>query len=145
MKMEKDNKEREEIKKEEEKEKEEEGGEIKKISDELRVNLKRLVMYAGASGDFNEIHYNFDAAKKAGFSRPIVHGMLSFALCVKHLMEKKNITPDKIKKIRAKFLAPVELEEKIHFEIDKNDEKNFKVFLIKENREKAVECEVEIK
>jgi len=116
-----------------------------KASNGLRVNLKQLVMYAGASGDFNEIHYNFDAAKKAGFSRPIVHGMLSFALCLKHLMEKKNITPDKIKKIRAKFLVPVELEEKIDFAIEENDEKNFKVFLIKESKEKAVECEVEIK
>jgi acyl dehydratase len=134
MKMEKDNREK----------KEKEDGE-KKISDGLRVSLKQLVMYAGASGDFNEIHYNFDAAKKAGFSRPIVHGMLSFALCIKHLMERKNITPDKIKKIRAKFLAPVELEEKIDFAIEENDEKNFKVFLIKESKEKAVECEVEIK
>lgn len=134
MKMEKDNREKKE---KEDREKE--------ISDGLRVSLKRLVMYAGASGDFNEIHYNFDAAKKAGFSRPIVHGMLSFALCIKYLMEKKNITPDKIKKIRAKFLAPVELEEKIDFAIEENDEKNFKVFLIKESKEKAVECEVEIK
>jgi len=137
MKMEKDNKGKKEIEEKEEGE--------KKISNGLRVNLKQLVMYAGASGDFNEIHYNFDAAKKAGFSRPIVHGMLSFALCLKHLMEKKNITPDKIKKIRAKFLAPVELEEKIDFAIEENEEKNFKVFLIKESKEKAVECEVEIK
>ena len=137
MKMEKDNREKKEIEEKEEGE--------KKISNGLRVNLKQLVMYAGASGDFNEIHYNFDVAKKAGFSRPIVHGMLSFALCLKHLMEKKNITPDKIKKIRAKFLAPVELEEKIDFAIEENDEKNFKVFLIKESKEKAVECEVEIK
>ncbi len=127
------------------KKEEKEGMEKKEIIDGLRVNLKQLVMYAGASGDFNEIHYNFDAAKKAGFSRPIVHGMLSFALCVKHLMEKKNITPEKIKKIRAKFLAPVELEEKIYFGIEENDEKSFKVFLMKENKEKAVECEVEIK
>ena len=137
MKMEKDNREKKEIEEKEEGE--------KKISNGLRVNLKQLVMYAGASGDFNEIHYNFDVAKKAGFSRPIVHGMLSFALCLKHLMEKKNITPDKIKKIRAKFLAPVELEEKIDFAIEENDEKNFKVFLIKESKEKSVECEVEIK
>jgi acyl dehydratase len=137
MKMEKDNKGKKKIEEKEEGE--------KKISNGLRVNLKQLVMYAGASGDFNEIHYNFDAAKKAGFSRPIVHGMLSFALCIKHLMEEKNITPDKIKKIRAKFLAPVELEEKIDFAIEENDEKNFKVFLIKESKEKAVECEVEIK
>jgi acyl dehydratase len=79
MKMEKNNREMEGLK--------EEG----KASNELRVNLKQLVMYAGASGDFNEIHYNFDAAKKAGFSRPIVHGMLSFALCIKHLMEKKKL------------------------------------------------------
>jgi acyl dehydratase len=134
MKMEKDNREKKE---------KEDGG--KEISDELRISLKQLVMYAGASGDFNEIHYNFDAAKKAGFSRPIVHGMLSFALCIKHLMERKNITPDKIKKIRARFLAPVELEEKIDFAIEENDEKNFKVFLIKESKEKSVECEVEIK
>jgi len=139
MKMEKDNREKKKIKEEEK-----EDGE-KKISNGLRVSLKQLVMYAGASGDFNEIHYNFDAAKKAGFSRPIVHGMLSFALCLKHLMEKKNITPDKIKKIRAKFLAPVELEEKIDFAIEEKDEKDFKVFLIKESKEKAVECEVEIK
>jgi acyl dehydratase len=139
MKMEKDNREKRE-KKEEEKKEGENG-----IINGLMVSLKQLVMYAGASGDFNEIHYNFDAAKKAGFSRPIVHGMLSFALCIKHLMEKKNITPDKIKKIRAKFLAPVELEEKIDFTIEENDEKNFKVFLIKESKEKAVECEVEIK
>jgi acyl dehydratase len=137
MKMEKDNREKKEIEEKEEGE--------KKISNGLRVNLKQLVMYAGASGDFNEIHYNFDVAKKAGFSRPIVHGMLSFALCLKHLMEKKNITPDKIKKIRAKFLAPVELEEKIDFAIEENDGKNFKVFLIKESKEKAVECELEIK
>ncbi|MFZ8803106.1 MAG: MaoC/PaaZ C-terminal domain-containing protein, partial [Candidatus Calescibacterium sp.] len=129
MKMEKDNREK----------KEKEDGE-KEISYGLRVSLKQLVMYAGASGDFNEIHYNFDAAKEAGFSRPIVHGMLSFALCIKYLMEKKKITPDKIKKIRAKFLAPVELEEKIDFAIEENDEKNFKVFLIKESKEKAVEC-----
>jgi acyl dehydratase len=138
--MEKEIKEKREKKEEEEKEEGE-----KKIINGLMVNLKQLVMYAGASGDFNEIHYNFDAAKKAGFSRPIVHGMLSFALCIKHLMEKKNITPDKIKKIRAKFLAPVELEEKIDFAIEENDEKDFKVFLIKESKEKAVECEVEIK
>jgi hypothetical protein len=58
---------------------------------------------------------------------------------------EKKITPDKIKKIRAKFLAPVELEEKIDFVIEENDEKDFKVFLIKESKEKAVECEVEIK
>jgi acyl dehydratase len=128
MKMERDNKGKKKIEEKEEGE--------KKISNGLRVNLKQLVMYAGASGDFNEIHYNFDTAKKAGFSRPIVHGMLSFALCLKHLMEKKNITPDKIKKIRAKFLAPVELEEKIDFAIEENDEKNFKVFLIKESKEK---------
>jgi acyl dehydratase len=139
MKMEKEIKGKRE-KKEEEKKEGENG-----IINGLMISLKQLVMYAGASGDFNEIHYNLDVAKKAGFSRPIVHGMLSFALCLKHLMEGKNITPDKIKKIRAKFLAPVELEEKIDFAIEENDEKNFKVFLIKESKEKAVECEVEIK
>lgn len=41
-----------------------------------RVNL---VMYAGASGDFNVIHWNERVAKAVGLPDVIAHGMLSMA------------------------------------------------------------------
>ena len=38
-----------------------------------------LVMYAGASGDFNVIHWNERIAKSVGLPDVIAHGMLSMA------------------------------------------------------------------
>jgi len=35
-----------------------------------------LVKWAGASGDFNPLHYDISFAKSAGMDRPIVHGAL---------------------------------------------------------------------
>ena len=41
---------------------------------------EQLKAYADASGDFNPIHQDDEAAKKLGFPTVIVHGMLSAAL-----------------------------------------------------------------
>jgi acyl dehydratase len=48
----------------------------------LRVRLTRadLVRYAGASGDFNPIHWSERAARDAGLPDVIAHGMLTMAL-----------------------------------------------------------------
>lgn len=40
---------------------------------------RQLVMYAGASGDFYEIHYDTGFAKDAGLDGVIVHGLLKVA------------------------------------------------------------------
>jgi len=47
----------------------------------LSVPLERvnLVMYAGASGDFNPIHWNERFAKAVGLPDVIAHGMLTMA------------------------------------------------------------------
>ena len=47
----------------------------------LRVPIQRvnLVMYAGASGDFNPIHWNETFAKAVGLPDVIAHGMLTMA------------------------------------------------------------------
>lgn len=37
-----------------------------------------LARYGGASGDFNPIHFDEEYARRAGFARPIVHGMLLY-------------------------------------------------------------------
>ena len=54
------------------------------VGDELpaqRFPLQRvnLVMYAGASGDFNPIHWNERFAKAVGLPDVIAHGMLTMA------------------------------------------------------------------
>lgn len=45
-----------------------------------RIDLPTLVRYAGASGDFNRIHYDEDYARAAGLDGIIGHGMLAMAL-----------------------------------------------------------------
>lgn len=44
-----------------------------------------LVKWAGASGDFNPLHYEFPFAEAQGVGRPIVHGQLKRAWLVQML------------------------------------------------------------
>ena len=44
------------------------------------IDLRTLVRYAGASGDFNPIHYDAEYARAAGLDGVIGHGMLAMAL-----------------------------------------------------------------
>jgi acyl dehydratase len=43
------------------------------------ITTTQLVQYAGASGDFNRIHFDDPFAREAGFPQVIAHGMLSMA------------------------------------------------------------------
>jgi acyl dehydratase len=45
-----------------------------------KIDLQTLVRYAGASGDFNPIHYDERYATAAGLPGVIGHGMLAMAL-----------------------------------------------------------------
>jgi acyl dehydratase len=38
-----------------------------------------LALFAAASGDHNPLHLDVEAARAAGFDRPLVHGMLTMA------------------------------------------------------------------
>jgi acyl dehydratase len=51
---------------------------------ERTVHLTResLVRYAGASGDFNPIHYSDDVAAAVGLPGVLAHGMLTMGLAV---------------------------------------------------------------
>ncbi len=44
------------------------------------VTPLQLALFAAASGDHNPLHLDPEAARRAGFERPLVHGMLSMAL-----------------------------------------------------------------
>jgi len=44
------------------------------------VTPVQLALFAAAAGDHNPLHLDPEAARQAGFERPVVHGMLSMAL-----------------------------------------------------------------
>jgi acyl dehydratase len=55
---------------------------------ERTVHLTResLVRYAGASGDFNPIHYRDDVAESVGLPGVLAHGMLTMGLAVETIV-----------------------------------------------------------
>jgi acyl dehydratase len=63
------------------------------------ITTKQLVMYAGASGDFNPIHYDKDFAAAGGYKSVIAHGMLSMAFFGQLLSRYR------VKKISTRFKA----------------------------------------
>ncbi len=63
--------------------------EIGSVVAERSVHLTResLVRYAGASGDFNPIHYRDDVAERVGLPGVLAHGMLTMGLAVETIVE----------------------------------------------------------
>ncbi|MFM2385107.1 MAG: hypothetical protein RL166_981 [Actinomycetota bacterium] len=51
-------------------------------SKELLLTRDSLVRYAGASGDFNPIHYRDDFAQSVGLDGVLAHGMLTMGVAV---------------------------------------------------------------
>ena len=52
------------------------------VEDSVELSRDSLVRYAGASGDFNPIHYRDDVAKLVGLEGVLAHGMLTMGLAV---------------------------------------------------------------
>jgi acyl dehydratase len=51
-------------------------------SEEFHLTRDSLVRYAGASGDFNPIHYRDDFAQSVGLDGVLAHGMLTMGAAV---------------------------------------------------------------
>jgi acyl dehydratase len=62
---------------------------VKDVVAQRAVHLTResLVRYAGASGDFNPIHYRDDVAARVGLPGVLAHGMLTMGLAVETIVE----------------------------------------------------------
>ena len=61
-----------------------------------------LVRYAGASGDFNPIHYDHEAARGAGLDGIVVHGLLMGAWMAQ-LAGAASTRPDPLAELRLRF------------------------------------------
>lgn len=67
------------------------------------ITTTQLVQYAGASGDFNRIHYDEPFAREGGFPSVIAHGMLSMAFFGQLLGDWAG--PTTIARLSARFKA----------------------------------------
>jgi acyl dehydratase len=65
-----------------------------------------LVRYAGASGDFNPIHYRDDVAAEVGLPGVLAHGMLTMGLAVQPVVEWVG-DPGRITDYQVRFTRPV--------------------------------------
>lgn len=65
------------------------GLQVGQVVAERTVHLTRdsLVRYAGASGDFNPIHYRDDVAASVGLPGVLAHGMLTMGVAVQPVID----------------------------------------------------------
>ncbi|MEV1291133.1 MaoC/PaaZ C-terminal domain-containing protein [Pseudonocardia sp. NPDC049635] len=73
---------------------------------EVRLTRGDLVRYAGASGDFNPIHWSDRVAGVAGLPGVIAHGMLSMALAGRVLTAWTG-DPAAVRSYGTRFTRPV--------------------------------------
>jgi len=72
----------------------------------VHIDRAQLVRYAGASGDFNAIHWNPRAASSVGLPDVIAHGMLTMALAGRIVTEWVG-DPGAIADYGVRFTRPV--------------------------------------
>ena len=71
-----------------------------------RFTRDSLVRYAGASGDFNAIHYRDDVAVSVGLPGVLAHGMLTMGVAVQPVVEWLG-DPGRVLGYQVKFTRPV--------------------------------------
>jgi acyl dehydratase len=57
----------------------------------LHFTRDSLVRYAGASGDFNPIHYRDDIAQQVGLPGVLAHGMLTMGAAISPLFDELGV------------------------------------------------------
>lgn len=82
--------------------------EVGQVVAEKTFTLTRdsLVRYAGASGDFNPIHYRDDVAHSVGLPGVLAHGMLTMGLAVQPVVDWLG-DPARVLDYQVKFTRPV--------------------------------------
>jgi acyl dehydratase len=83
--------------------------EVGQVVAEQTFTLTRdtLVRYAGASGDFNPIHYRDDTAQSVGLPGVLAHGMLTMGLAVQPVVDWLGGDSGKVTDYQVRFTRPV--------------------------------------
>ena len=76
---------------------------------EFVLSRDSLVRYAGASGDFNAIHYRDDIAQSVGLPGVLAHGMLTMGFAVQPVIDWIG-DPGRILDYQVRFTRPVPVD-----------------------------------
>lgn len=76
---------------------------------EFALGRDSLVRYAGASGDFNAIHYRDDMAQSVGLPGVLAHGMLTMGLAVQPVVDWIG-DPGRVLDYQVRFTRPVAVD-----------------------------------
>jgi acyl dehydratase len=74
-----------------------------------QLSRDSLVKYAGASGDFNPIHYRDDIAQSVGLPGVLAHGMLTMGIAIQPVADWIG-DPAKIVDYQVRFTRPVPVD-----------------------------------
>ena len=69
------------------------------------VTRLQLVQYAGASGDFNPIHWDPERGQEMGLGGVIAHGMLSMGFLGQYVAQ--IVGPQSVRRLKVRFAAMV--------------------------------------
>ncbi len=72
----------------------------------FKITRDSLVRYAGASGDFNPIHYRDDVAKSVGLPGVLAHGMLTMGASISPVIAWAG-SPAAVVDYSVRFTKPV--------------------------------------
>lgn len=76
---------------------------------EIVLSRDSLVRYAGASGDFNPIHYRDDVAVSVGLPGVLAHGMLTMGLAVQPVVDWVGDSA-RVTDFQVRFTRPVPVD-----------------------------------
>lgn len=94
---------------------------MREVSFPARLTLRtppvgpvQLALFAAAAGDHNPLHLDPEVAHKAGFERPIIHGMLSMALAGRLFTDR--LGPACVRVLQTRFSGVALSGEALEFE-----------------------------
>ncbi len=76
---------------------------------EYALTRDSLVRYAGASGDFNPIHYRDDIAQSVGLPGVLAHGMLTMGFAVQPVVDWAG-DPGRVLDYQVRFTRPIPVD-----------------------------------
>lgn len=83
----------------------------------IHATLNQALIYRLA-GDYNPLHIDPDVAKKAGFDRPILHGLCAYGMVGRALIKALcGDEPGRLKRLDVRFTSPVYPGEPLHVDI----------------------------
>jgi acyl dehydratase len=70
--------------------------------------MPQIALIYRLSGDLNPIHASPAVARKAGFARPILHGLCTMGLATRAIVESRcGGAPERLKSLYVRFSQPV--------------------------------------